>query len=172
MSKATFTHVHHIVPRHMGGTDDPSNLVELTVEEHAEAHRILYEKYGHWEDKIAWEGLSGQITKQEAIKKLLSEAGKRGGSKHNGSARHTKPHSQIAKLKISLNNKQKKAIHTPHGIFESKTAYAKYIGISENTLRTIYNKTLDKPIDSRGKHTLFGKENIGKTPRELGYYYV
>jgi hypothetical protein len=29
----------------MGGTNDPSNLVELTVSEHAEAHRLLWEKY-------------------------------------------------------------------------------------------------------------------------------
>jgi hypothetical protein len=51
----------------MGGTNDPSNLIELTVEEHAEAHRILYEKYGKEEDKIAWQCLSGQITNAEAI---------------------------------------------------------------------------------------------------------
>lgn len=25
------THKHHIIPRHVGGSDDPSNLVELTV---------------------------------------------------------------------------------------------------------------------------------------------
>lgn len=43
------THKHHIIPRHMGGTDDPSNLVELTVEKHAEAHRQLYEQYGKLE---------------------------------------------------------------------------------------------------------------------------
>lgn len=29
-------HKHHIIPKHMGGT----------IEEHAEAHRQLYEKYG------------------------------------------------------------------------------------------------------------------------------
>ena len=34
--------IHYIVPKHMGGTDDPDNIVELTVEEHAEAHRKLY----------------------------------------------------------------------------------------------------------------------------------
>jgi hypothetical protein len=26
-------YLHHIVPKYMGGTEDPSNLVELTVEE-------------------------------------------------------------------------------------------------------------------------------------------
>ena len=39
----------------MGGTDDPDNIVELTVEEHAEAHRKLYEKYGHMQDLIMWQ---------------------------------------------------------------------------------------------------------------------
>jgi hypothetical protein len=44
-------HIHHITPRHAGGTDDPSNLIELTVEQHAEAHRILFEQYGRWQDE-------------------------------------------------------------------------------------------------------------------------
>ena len=43
----TIYHVHHIIPKHMGGTDDPSNLTQLTIEEHAEAHRILYEEHGN-----------------------------------------------------------------------------------------------------------------------------
>lgn len=60
-------HKHHIIPKHAGGSDDPSNLIELTVEEHAEAHRLLYEEFGRWQDKIAWETLSGQIGKDEAL---------------------------------------------------------------------------------------------------------
>jgi len=59
-------HKHHIVPKHAGGTDEPSNLVELTVDEHAEAHRKLYEQYGRKGDYIAWKALSGQISKTEA----------------------------------------------------------------------------------------------------------
>lgn len=61
----------------MGGSNDPSNLVELTIEEHAEAHRILYEKYNRWQDKVAWMGLAKMIDKEEHIYMLLSE-GKKG----------------------------------------------------------------------------------------------
>jgi hypothetical protein len=73
-------HIHHIVPKHMGGTDDPINLVELSVEEHAEAHRKLYEEYGNEYDRIAYEALSGMIKKEEVIQQVLSESGKRGGA--------------------------------------------------------------------------------------------
>lgn len=45
-------HLHHIVPKHMGGSDDASNLVELTVEEHAEAHRKLWETNGNWQYRL------------------------------------------------------------------------------------------------------------------------
>ncbi len=55
----------------MGGTNDPSNLVELTVEEHAEAHRVLWEKHQQWEDYIAWQGLSGRIGKEEIIRETV-----------------------------------------------------------------------------------------------------
>lgn len=52
----------------MGGTDNPENLIELTLEEHAEAHRILFETHGSIFDKIAWKALSGQITMSDAAK--------------------------------------------------------------------------------------------------------
>lgn len=69
-------HKHHIIPRHMGGSDDPNNLIELTVEEHAEAHRFLFETYGKVEDYIAWKTLSGQIGKDEALTLARSIGGK------------------------------------------------------------------------------------------------
>lgn len=61
-------HIHHIVPKHAGGTDDPSNLIELTTEEHAEAHRLLYEQYGRWQDYCAWQALSGRIGQEEILR--------------------------------------------------------------------------------------------------------
>jgi len=63
-------HLHHIIPKHMGGSDDPSNLIEMTVEEHAEAHRVLFEKYGRKEDELAWKGLAGIMGKEERVKEL------------------------------------------------------------------------------------------------------
>lgn len=71
----TIYHTHHIIPRHMGGSDNPENLVELTIEEHAKAHKLLYEKYGKIEDKIAWMGLAKMITEQEKLHMLSTMAG-------------------------------------------------------------------------------------------------
>jgi len=73
MSKTIYTHKHHIIPKHMGGTDDEDNLVDLTVSEHAEAHRKLYDEHGYYQDKIAWLALSGQIDNQEASRRIQSE---------------------------------------------------------------------------------------------------
>jgi hypothetical protein len=70
-------HKHHIIPKHMGGTDDPSNLVELTVEEHAEAHRKLYEEFGYLQDKLAWQGL---VSTADIVHTLQTEGMK--GSKN------------------------------------------------------------------------------------------
>ena len=67
-------HKHHIIPKHMRGTDDPNNLIELTIEEHAQAHFNLWEKFGCIEDKIAWECLSGRkLSEEERI--ILSKFG-------------------------------------------------------------------------------------------------
>ena len=86
----TVYHHHHIVPKHAGGTDDPSNLIQVTVEEHAELHFARYLEYGELGDWVAAMCLSGQITQAEAIAQARadwitrnpqhhSNAGKRGG---------------------------------------------------------------------------------------------
>ena len=64
----------------MGGSDDPSNLVELSVEQHAEAHRKLYEQYGKKEDYLAWKGLSGEIGKEQIIHEMRKKGGLKGAN--------------------------------------------------------------------------------------------
>ena len=105
------THKHHIIPKHAGGSNDKSNIIELTVEQHSEAHRILYEKYGRWQDKIAWKALSGQITSDEARRQATIKTWS--GRKHTDEAIQNikdgikkstyvrKPHTQSTKKRIS-----------------------------------------------------------------------
>jgi hypothetical protein len=73
-------HIHHIIPKHMGGTDDPENLIECSIEEHAQHHKELWEKHGHEWDRIAWLSLSGQVSVSDARRLAQLEGAKRGGS--------------------------------------------------------------------------------------------
>jgi len=77
-------HVHHIVPKYLGGTDEPSNLIKLTIEEHAEAHKLLWEQHGNWQDYLAWQGLSKRIDKEELLrlKSHYSNIGKTKSPEH------------------------------------------------------------------------------------------
>ena len=80
-------HKHRIIPGHMGGTYEPSNVILLSVEEHAEEHRKLYEKFGRWQDKTAWMLLSKQAKREDfgmtgkghtiETRKLMSEKRKK-----------------------------------------------------------------------------------------------
>jgi hypothetical protein len=68
------THLHHIIPRHAGGTDDSNNLFPLSITQHALAHRnraIIHVSPLDW---IAWKSLSRQITHDEARRRAASVA--------------------------------------------------------------------------------------------------
>lgn len=86
----TIYHNHHIIPRHAGGTDDPSNLIKLTIEEHAEAHRKLWEEHGRWQDYAAYMSLSNQVNKDELLEIVYRESGRM-------SSLTFEQHSEIAK---------------------------------------------------------------------------
>ena len=59
-------HLHHIVPKHAGGTDDPSNLVRVNKAMHAFMHRLRYQETGDYYDCCAANLLSGDWTAEQA----------------------------------------------------------------------------------------------------------
>lgn len=99
----TLKHKHHIIPKHVGGTDDIDNLVELTVEEHAAAHKELYDKYGRWQDMVAWKSLSGQIGLDEAIQEAR-------GAANRGRKRTPE---QIENIKAAANRRNQRLMSDP-----------------------------------------------------------
>lgn len=98
----------------MGGTDDPANLVELTVSEHAEAHKLLFEKHGQWQDEIAWKALSGQISKAEInyYISVINNTGEKNPMYGKVGYMKGKTHTEEAKEKIKEARKKQKIIHT------------------------------------------------------------
>jgi hypothetical protein len=95
-------HKHHIVPKHMNGSDAPENIVEVTIFEHAMLHKQLWDDLGHWQDYIAWQGLLKNIDNSEIAKLKQSHGGRQGGLKNKGVSK-TPEHRQ----KLSLSHKGK-----------------------------------------------------------------
>lgn len=104
-------HIHHIIPKHMGGTDDPSNFIELSIEEHAEEHRKLWEKHGLKGDWLAWQGLAKLISKKDILKMMCSHPGEKHpmyGKRGELSPLFGKKRSESAKRNISKSLKNYK----------------------------------------------------------------
>lgn len=74
-----FLNVHHIIPKHSGGTNDKNNLVVLTYKEHIFAHKLLFKIYANYLDQYAYLLMSSKT--EEAMHELKKIAGKIGGKK-------------------------------------------------------------------------------------------
>ena len=82
----------------MGGTNEKSNLIELTPKQHALAHKKLYEKYGKWQDLFAYKALSGRL-KNEDIHRERSKIANLGNKHFLG-----KTHTKETRKKIGIGN--------------------------------------------------------------------
>ena len=129
----TIYHKHHIIPKHMGGTNDPSNLVTVTIEEHANLHKQLWEELGHWQDKVAWLALSGNYNTTPEIQ---SEIGR-----NIANARvNTGTHPWLDKQKQSARAKQR------------------ILNGTHNFLNSEFQKEMNKRAFADGKHPWLDKE--------------
>ena len=75
---ATVKHKHHIIPRYMGGSNDISNIIEVSITQHAMWHFCNYQLFENWEDYLAYKALSGHIGKEEANQYLIKKASEKG----------------------------------------------------------------------------------------------
>jgi hypothetical protein len=76
-------HYHHIVPKHLGGSDDLSNLVLLSPIDHANAHLELFKKYGKNADAWAYNRLIRQAGISEKSLYCAPNKGKKFSSSVN-----------------------------------------------------------------------------------------
>ena len=74
-------HKHHLIPKHVGGTNDSTNIVEVTVIQHAMFHFANWQLWGRDHDRLAWRGLAGLISADEIALEAMSQGGKIGGAK-------------------------------------------------------------------------------------------
>jgi hypothetical protein len=73
----TIWHTHHLLPRHAGGTDDPSNLVKVNKAMHAFLHRLRYLETGDLYDLAAANQLSGGWSVEKARREAMKEGWRR-----------------------------------------------------------------------------------------------
>lgn len=69
-------HKHRIVPGHMGGTYEASNVIRVNVAMHAFLHQQLWKEHGRWQDKLAWRVLARMISTDQARSIAVSEMNK------------------------------------------------------------------------------------------------
>ena len=103
-------HKHHIVPKHAGGTDDPSNLVEVSVTQHAMFHYCEWRLHGRWEDKCAWQVLANNVKHPLHVKgrKLTDSQRKDISERMKGNTHGAVPCSEEKKEKLRKSNTGKK----------------------------------------------------------------
>lgn len=105
-----YKETHHILPRCMGGNDDPKNLVDLTPEEHYLAHQLLVKIYPE-NKKLAYAlqamcASSGNQIRNNKMYGWVREA--------VNEARKNFKHSDETKKKMSLTRKGR--VQTPEWI--------------------------------------------------------
>lgn len=96
-------HGHHIVPRHMGGTDDPDNFTYLTVREHIIAHYLLWKIYNNVNDLRSMYMLGANLTPHQRRQTGLFCVEQRKGI-HNADSKQRAEWARISYKKNMENN--------------------------------------------------------------------
>lgn len=190
-----YVETHHIVPRCMGGTDDKTNLVDLTPEEHFLAHQLLMKMHPeigglsratqlmtvHHTDGRTNNKLFGWIRRQCA--NSMSEWVK-GWQKEHGHPRGMagKTHTEEKKLQISQSvSKTKTELYgvkiytynldgTFYKEFNTLTECAKYLSTSPSNVKYTAEGKFQHCAGKQIRYEFFEKLSSYKNPN-LGKIY-
>jgi hypothetical protein len=91
-------HLHHKIIFKNGQRIRTKETIEYTIEEHAAEHKRLYKVGGHWQDKLAYQGLSGQIESKDVIMEVYKANGK--AQVHHMHTKEIKEKSLKARMKV------------------------------------------------------------------------
>lgn len=116
------THKHHILPKYKGGEDDPSNLVRVSITQHAMFHYCNWQLWGDKRDWLAWKGLIGEISQEEKVSELRKLGGLIGG-RANGEKPETKD--RMRKLAALTQSKATLAATSPEARYKQKQSLAR-----------------------------------------------
>lgn len=71
---------HHIIPKHIGGSNNEDNIILLTYRQHILAHLLLYRVYRRFEDLTAYRLMRGlDPDRKRAISKMIGQRHKDSG---------------------------------------------------------------------------------------------
>lgn len=130
---------HHIIPRCIGGSDESSNLVELTAREHFIAHKLLCEIYPN-NDKLFYAYWCMMNLKSSSQKRIINVTSREYDRAKLivSKVRKTFTHSDETKRKISESSK-------------GKIPWNKGKQHSAKTKQKISNSNKGKPANNKGK---------------------
>ncbi|QDP50302.1 MAG: putative mobile endonuclease B [Prokaryotic dsDNA virus sp.] len=162
-----FLERHHIKPKSAGGDNSKSNLVFLTPREHFVAHKLLYKISPTKENAYALVALTRMSAREGIIRcnsleiekgrvlasKLSSE--RMSGDNNPGSGKFGKEHHLFTGVWV-----------TPSGRFETLDEAASVTGIGRSSVQ----RRCKNP-DYVNNAPRLGLENMGKSWRELGYWF-
>ena len=120
----------------MGGSDDPSNIITVTVEHHAELHRRLWMAFECREDWLAWQGLLGEITHAEAVQEGRILGGKKAGGTKNWTEESFR---KVREVALKNQSKAVEASLTDNARQNQKDAFVR-IGHQQGVKNSMYGK--------------------------------
>lgn len=121
--KYGYTEIHHIIPRCIGGTDDKENLVQLTGQEHYEAHRLLAKIHkGNISIEMAWWAMVSQCDSYG--RRIKISAGDYAEARELASKNQTilnKIRWEDPEYKNKVSNSIRKTLHSKNAYFSAPT---------------------------------------------------